>query len=99
MNNKTDKKPDSIDPEANVRAGGYHQTYDHKFKQTQVPNPPSEKDFRQHQQKKPKGLHNKNYGWKEGFNPSESLGSEINHKRKKPKTSRGGRTGFGGRNR
>jgi len=97
---KNKKFPREIDKQANVRAGGFHETYAHEFQETQVPNPPSGKDFTKHQQENPKGHYNKNYGWKQGFDHSESYGSEL----KKPtdgksKTSRGGRTGFGGRNR
>lgn len=102
MKNKDENKnfPREIDKQANVRAGGFHETYAHEFDETQIPNSPKKGDFKQHQQKNPKGSTNKNYGWKQGFDPNESYGSEL----KKPtdgksKTSRGGRTGFGGRNR
>lgn len=140
-----------IDPEADFRAGGFHNTYSHQFEQDVTLNSRqgygnqySKRDYNggNHQQRNqfyyedypyqqdegfgnpnpgqwsgnkqydvyseqynrrndednfPK---NRNYGWKKGFNRNEMYGSQLlDNPHQNLKTSRGGRTGFGGRKR
>lgn len=83
-NNKN--QPKEIDNQANIRAGGFHEDFDNDFDQTQVPNSPKKEDFKKHQQENSKGVTNKNYGWKQGFDHSETYGSELKkNSEKKPK--------------